>query len=99
MVRMEEIAEASLADILERSKLGIAIAINTRMIATTISNSMSENPPWRALVQHGSNRRFRRTQLWSMSGAIFLIKQDNHSRDSAGCGKTASTRWDMYLQR
>src|ERR1700693_1269689 len=37
-------AEVSLADILERSKLGMAIAAMIRMIATTISSSMREKP-------------------------------------------------------
>src|SRR5205823_2277594 len=44
MARMEATAEASLAPILARSRLGIAIAAMIRMIATTISNSMRENP-------------------------------------------------------
>jgi len=44
MVRNDETADASFADILLRRKFGIAIAAMTRMIATTISNSMSENP-------------------------------------------------------
>jgi len=37
-------AEASLAEILARNRLGIAIAAMMRMIATTISNSISEKP-------------------------------------------------------
>jgi hypothetical protein len=42
--RMEATAEDSLAAIFERIKFGIAIAAMIRMIATTISNSISENP-------------------------------------------------------
>src|SRR6266571_6692483 len=44
MPRSEATAEASLAEILERIMLGIAIAAIIRMIATTINNSISENP-------------------------------------------------------
>src|SRR5713226_9573152 len=44
MVRIEATAEASLAAILERIKLGIAMAAMIKMIATTISNSISEKP-------------------------------------------------------
>src|ERR1700693_56144 len=44
MLRSELTAEASLPAILERRKFGIAIAAMIRMMATTISNSMSENP-------------------------------------------------------
>ena len=44
MVRSEPTAEASLAAILERSKFGIAIAAMIKMIATTMSNSISEKP-------------------------------------------------------
>ena len=44
MVRMLCTAEASLAAMRERKRLGIAIAAMIRMIATTISNSISEKP-------------------------------------------------------
>src|SRR5436853_5383959 len=44
MVRTEPTADASLAAIRERSKFGIAMAAMIRMIATTISNSISEKP-------------------------------------------------------
>src|SRR6516162_306634 len=44
MVRMEATAEASLAAIRARKRLGMAIAAMMRMMATTISNSISENP-------------------------------------------------------
>src|SRR4029077_961633 len=44
MVRIEATAEASLAAIFERIKLGIAMAAMIKMIATTISNSISEKP-------------------------------------------------------
>ena len=44
MVRIELTAEASLAAIRARSRLGMAIAAMIRMIATTISNSINEKP-------------------------------------------------------
>src|SRR5579863_7562355 len=44
MVRTEPTADASLAAIFERSRFGIAMAAMIRMIATTISNSISEKP-------------------------------------------------------
>src|ERR1700722_15520219 len=44
IVRIEPTAEASLAAIRDRSRLGIAIAAMIRMIATTINNSISEKP-------------------------------------------------------
>jgi hypothetical protein len=44
MVRIEATAEASLAAILDRIKLGIAIAAMIKIIATTMSNSISEKP-------------------------------------------------------
>jgi len=44
MVRIELTAEASLAAIRARSRLGMAIAAMIKMIATTISNSINEKP-------------------------------------------------------
>src|SRR5213083_3196377 len=44
MVRSPAAADESLAAILARIRLGIAIAAMIRMIATTISNSISEKP-------------------------------------------------------
>jgi hypothetical protein len=43
-------AEDSFAAILARNKLGIAIAAMMRMIATTINNSIRENPLFRLMV-------------------------------------------------
>ena len=50
MVRIEAAADDSLLAILARSKFGIAIAAMIKIIATTISNSISENPGWLRLV-------------------------------------------------
>src|SRR5580698_9499087 len=44
MVRMELTADDSLAAIRARNRFGIAMAAMIRMIATTISNSISEKP-------------------------------------------------------
>src|ERR1700675_3391670 len=44
MVRIELTEEDSLAAIRARSKFGIAIAAMIKMMATTISNSISEKP-------------------------------------------------------
>jgi hypothetical protein len=44
IVRREATAEASFAAIFERIRFGIAIAAMIKMIATTISNSISEKP-------------------------------------------------------
>src|SRR5580704_13418749 len=44
MVRIEATADDSLAAMRARSKFGIAIAAMIRMIATTISSSISEKP-------------------------------------------------------
>ena len=44
IVRIEPTAEASLAAIRDRSKFGIAMAAMIKMIATTISNSISQKP-------------------------------------------------------
>jgi hypothetical protein len=43
-LRTTETAEASLADILLRNRLGMAMLAMIKIIATTISNSISENP-------------------------------------------------------
>jgi hypothetical protein len=43
-VRREPTAEASFAAIRDRRRFGIAMAAMIRMIATTISNSIRENP-------------------------------------------------------
>jgi hypothetical protein len=43
-VRIEPTADASLAAIRDLSRFGIAIAAIIKIIATTINNSMSENP-------------------------------------------------------
>src|SRR5580704_3583074 len=43
-VRREATADASLAAIFARTKFGIAIAAMIKMMATTINNSINENP-------------------------------------------------------
>jgi hypothetical protein len=44
MVRSDETADASFADMRARIKFGIAIAARVKMTLTTINNSMSEKP-------------------------------------------------------
>jgi hypothetical protein len=44
MVRSEPTAEASLAAIFDRKRLGMAMAAIIKIIATTIKSSMSEKP-------------------------------------------------------
>src|SRR4029077_4407143 len=44
MVRMEASADASFALIRERKRFGIATAARTKIMVTTMSNSISENP-------------------------------------------------------
>src|ERR1700677_2429238 len=46
IVRTEPTADASFAAMRARSKFGIAMAAMIKMIATTISNSISEKPFW-----------------------------------------------------
>src|SRR6266851_7556313 len=49
-VRIDATAEPSLAARLEASKLGMAMAAIMPIIATTMSNSISEKPSWRLFV-------------------------------------------------
>jgi hypothetical protein len=44
MVRIDSAADDSLAEIRARSKFGTAMAAITRIMATTMSSSMRENP-------------------------------------------------------
>jgi hypothetical protein len=44
MLRTEDAADDSLEAIRARNRLGIAMAAMIRMIATTINNSINENP-------------------------------------------------------
>jgi len=53
MLRREFTAEASFADIRERSKFGMAMAAIIRMIATTIKSSIREKPFWFFMIAIG----------------------------------------------
>jgi hypothetical protein len=64
-VLIEFTADASCAEILERSKFGMAIAAMIRIIATTISSSISEKPACLA---------FRRSSLLSEFLGASVIK-------------------------
>jgi len=50
IVRIEAIAEASLALMRDRKRFGTATAAMIKIIITTISNSISENPLWLRLI-------------------------------------------------
>ncbi|MGB6432221.1 MAG: hypothetical protein WBF06_16710 [Candidatus Acidiferrales bacterium] len=65
IVLSELTAEASFEDIFERIKAGMAIAAIIRMIATTINNSMSENPfcLFRTTSPQNLERHFRAEEL------------------------------------
>src|SRR5580704_1809020 len=52
----EDTAEDSFAEILARRKLGMAIATMIRMMATTTSNSINENPACRSLIRAVSSK-------------------------------------------
>ena len=51
IVRIEPTADASLAAIRERSKLGIAMAAMIKIIATTINSSIREKPFCRLFIK------------------------------------------------
>jgi hypothetical protein len=57
MVLMAATAEASLADMREFRKLGMAIAAMIKIIATTIRSSMSENAACLFLIIGVPNRQ------------------------------------------
>jgi hypothetical protein len=50
MAWMEDTADDSLAEILARIKLGMAIAAMIKMMATTTNSSIKENPDCRTLI-------------------------------------------------
>jgi len=57
-VRSDATAEAWFAAILDFSKFGMAIAAMIRMIATTISNLINENP-WFRFLMFLTSRQYR----------------------------------------
>ena len=63
MVRMELTEDASLAAMRARSKFGMAMAAMIRIIAITISSSISEKP----FCFRISFSLFSRNQMWSQS--------------------------------
>src|SRR5690242_13246257 len=73
MVRMDATADDSLAAMRARSKFGIAIAAMIRMIATTISNSISENPFCLRISNFSPSIFVRRIYLLSNDAVVSTI--------------------------
>jgi hypothetical protein len=57
-VRTELTADASFAAIFERRRFGMAMAAMIKMMATTINNSIKENPPWQLALCPAAVRFF-----------------------------------------
>src|SRR5208282_279898 len=76
MVRTEPTADASFAAIRDRSRLGIAIAAMIKMIATTISNSISENPFWFFFIVSPRSRGSK-IVLYSLAGYDLEQRKDD----------------------
>src|SRR5512140_3613332 len=100
MVRRDDTAEASLAESRDFIRLGIAMAAMIKMIATTTSNSISENPACLRIVPSSH------AVVWQgSSGRVQLA--DNISRGFARqqcsmlvpgtCGVTTSPARDVTL--
>src|SRR5579872_1025786 len=94
MCLTEAAADDSLAAILARNKFGMAIAAMMRMIATTISNSISENPVCRFISSPSHSRRH---YVYNTSLAVFRRQVTNDKRlkrrELAGrAGKAAPIR-------
>src|ERR1700729_3763834 len=80
MVRTEATAEDSLAAIRARSKFGMAIAAMIRMMATTISSSISEKPFCFRISIFPSFGTFCLLQFWSrmtQSSLMFALAGPN----------------------
>src|SRR5260370_903323 len=71
MERSEAAADESLAAIRARIKLGIAIAAMIRMMATTISSSISEKPFWFRISFFPSF--YLRLDVWVTDDAVGMI--------------------------
>src|SRR5262252_7571171 len=88
MVRIADAADASLAAILARNRFGIATAAIIRMIATTISNSMSENPPFRFIRPFFSPHVHNQVvHFLGQLGCLHMTREGQYeARKSATCG-------------
>src|SRR5712691_2772821 len=92
MVRREPTADASLAAIFACSKLGMAIAAITRITATTINSSMSENPSSLGcfiLNPHpphlGQRLEMTSLTLFSWDGSIKRVRWRSFMGEWTGC--------------
>src|SRR5271163_2860744 len=93
MVRMEPTAEASFAAMRDRSRLGIAMAAMIKMIATTISNSISEKP-FCFLFIVSPRSRGSKIVLYSLAGyAPVHRKEDAKMAQGVYCADTSA----LYL--
>src|SRR6202041_37108 len=97
IVRTEPTADASLAAMRARSKFGIAIAAMIKIIATTMSNSISEKPFWflfivspgssapdsvsYALAGYGSDRSTDRSKS---AHSVYFWNTPTHHHDLQG---------------
>src|SRR5882762_4505052 len=91
-VRIDATAEASFALIRERNRFGIATAAMIRMIATTISNSINENPPslrliLRRLLSISRTNTCTRSPIGhhKQSPCYQLLEKDEFSWPAADC--------------
>src|ERR1700722_16958116 len=75
-VRKEALEDASLAAIFERSKFGIAMAAMIKMIATTISNSISEKP-FCLLRIHGAPFSLRMKMVRTNAKLVFRSTEEH----------------------
>src|ERR1700730_9372912 len=83
ITRRELTAEASLAAILERMKLGMAMAAMINMIATTINNSIRENPFCRFIVELLETCASNRIRAW-IRLSVFTSVRANKKGKSCG---------------
>src|ERR1700685_3863109 len=91
---MEATADDSLAAIRARSKFGIAIAAMIRMMATTISNSISEKPFSLLLRMHGTPFRLNFNVL--LRGERCLqVHPHGQSAAKVDAHSTHSTHWQQ----
>ena len=88
-VRTEPTAEASLAAIRDRRRFGIAIAAMINIIATTISNSISENPRFYfdALPRNRDSAGYPAARSTLISVLLFIILLPNLVGGMTGPGR------------
>src|SRR5271156_2686775 len=80
MVRVEPTADASLAAIFARSRFGIAMAAMIKMIATTISNSISEKPFCFLFIVSPRSIAPKLFLLYSLAGYAVMYRKGDAKR-------------------